>query len=159
MYDLIIIGAGWAGFNAAVRAKKLGLETCLIEKDRIGGTCLNRGCIPTKSLIQSAKIYNLAKKSAEFGIENINPSLNFIKIMERKDKIIRQLRQGMEFMLKGVEVINGEAKFLSPSDILAAGKTLKAKSILIATGSYPSELDGIKFDAKTIISSDQLLEL
>lgn len=159
MYDLIIIGAGWAGFNAAVRAKKSGLKTCLIEKAEIGGTCLNRGCIPAKTLIQSAKIYNLTKKSSEFGIENTNPSLNFIKIRERKDKIIRQLREGMEFMLKGIDSIDGEAKFLSDSDIIAANKTLKARAILIATGSYPCELNDIKFDGKKIISSGQLLEL
>ncbi|MBL7151647.1 MAG: dihydrolipoyl dehydrogenase [Candidatus Omnitrophica bacterium] len=160
MYDLIIIGGGWAGFNAAIRAKKLGLKTCLIEKAQIGGTCLNRGCIPTKSLIQSAKIYNLTRKSSDFGIDNTNPpALNFSKLQQRKEKIVRQLRQGMESMLGGTEIINSEAKFLSDSDILAANKAFQAKSFLIATGSYPSQLDDIKFDGKKVISSDQVLEL
>ena len=87
MYDLAIIGAGWAGFNAALKAKESGLKTCLIERSYIGGTCLNLGCIPTKSLIQSSKAYSLAKKSQVFGLEPITPSFNLSKIQERKEKI------------------------------------------------------------------------
>ncbi|MFH0762441.1 MAG: dihydrolipoyl dehydrogenase [Candidatus Omnitrophota bacterium] len=157
MCDLIIIGAGWAGFNAAVRAKKLGLKACLIERSEIGGACLNRGCIPTKALIQVARIYGLTRKSADFGVDVTGSRLNLAGIQQRKDDLIRQLRRGMEFMLKGIDVIRAEAKFVSPVELSAGGRRLKAGAVIIAAGSLPSELEGIKFDGKRVVSSDQLL--
>lgn len=158
-YDLTIIGAGWAGFNAAIRAKELGLKVLLIEKNQIGGTCLNSGCIPTKTLIQSAKVYSLAKKSASFGIDLSNPQINFLKIQERKDRIIRQLREGMRFMLKGIDFLNAEAQILSDSELKAGEQRIKTKFMLIATGSKPMTLGALKFDGKKIVSSDELLDL
>lgn len=158
-YDLVIIGAGWAGFNAALRAKELGLKVCLIEKADIGGTCLNKGCIPTKTLIQSAKVFSLTKKSATFGIETLTPKIAFNKIQERKEKIIQQLRAGMQFMLKGIDFLNAEVQILSPEELKVAEQIIKTKFILIATGSKPLELVNLKFDGKKIISSDDILNL
>ena len=158
-YDLTIIGAGWAGFNAAIRAKELGLKVCLIDKGPIGGTCLNLGCIPTKTLIQSAKVYSLVKKSANFGVTCENPQINFSKIQERKEKIIQQLRSGMQLTLKGIDFLNAEAKIISSQEIKAGEQTLKTKFILIACGSRPIELGSLKFDGKKIISSDEILNL
>lgn len=158
-YDLAIIGAGWAGFNAAQKARQAGLKVCLIEKDLIGGTCLNRGCIPTKTLIQSAKVYCLAKKAKNFGIENIEPRINFAQIQSRKDKVVEQLRRGMEAMLKGIDVLRAEAEFLSANTLKAGSQEISAKFILLASGSRPQELNGLKFDHKKIISSDQILNL
>ncbi|MDP2044491.1 MAG: dihydrolipoyl dehydrogenase [Candidatus Omnitrophota bacterium] len=159
IYDLSIIGAGWAGFNAALRAKELGLKACLIESAQIGGTCLNRGCIPTKALIQSAKIFSLAKKSSAFGIELDNPRVNFSKIQERKDKIVRQLSQGMQSRLNGVDFIKSTAEIISPNDIKVYGRVIKTKFILIATGSRPVELPWLKFDSVKIVTSDDALLL
>ena len=158
-YDLTIIGAGWAGFNAAIRAKELGLKVCLIEKSQIGGTCLNLGCIPTKTLIQSAKVFLLTKKSHTFGIEVTTPQINFLKIQERKDKIVAQLRTGMQFMLKGIDFFNAKADILSPQELKVDGKNIKTKFMLIATGSKPIEPPTLKFDGKKIISSDEILNL
>ncbi|MFZ2356294.1 MAG: FAD-dependent oxidoreductase, partial [Candidatus Omnitrophota bacterium] len=93
-YDLVIIGAGWAGFNAAKKAQQLGLKTAVVEKDKIGGTCLNRGCIPTKALIQSAKVYSLIKKASNFGIETIEPKVNFSQIQAKKQNLVQQLSKG-----------------------------------------------------------------
>jgi len=159
MYDLTIIGSGWAGFNAALRARDLGLKVCLIEKAQIGGTCLNLGCIPTKALIQSAKVYALAKKSNTFGLEGISSKINFLKVQERKQKLIEQLRQGMQFMLKGIDFLNAEALILSNEEVKAGGQIIKTKFILIATGSKPVELAAFKFDSKKIISSNDILNL
>jgi dihydrolipoamide dehydrogenase len=158
-YDLAVIGAGWAGFNASIRAKALGLKVALIEKNQIGGTCLNRGCIPTKSLIQSAKIYSLIKKSKNFGIKIQASSLDFDAIQSRKERVVEQLRQGMHFTLKGIDVINASAQLLGNDTITADGKEIKAKSILLACGSKPMELSNIKFGHTKIISSDGLLNL
>jgi len=158
-YDLAIIGAGWAGFNAATKAKALGLKTCLIEKGDVGGTCLNLGCIPTKTLIQSAKIYTHILKAASFGIETQNPKINFNKIQERKDKIIRQLNQGMNFMLKEIDLIKGQAEFISNREIKIGEQAIKTKSIIIACGSKPTELPFLKLDGKKILSSNEILRL
>jgi dihydrolipoamide dehydrogenase len=159
MSTLIIIGAGWAGINAAQTARDLGLKVVLIEKDLIGGTCLNRGCIPTKCLLQSAKVYNLAKKSKNFGVNVDNPRFDFQQIQERKNKLVAQLRQGLAFMLKGIEVIQGEAKVISSSCVRAGDKEISARAIIIASGSRPMQLDSLKFDGKKVISSDEILEI
>ena len=159
MYDLSIIGAGWAGFNAALRAKQLGLKVCLIESNQIGGTCLNRGCIPTKALIQSAKIYSLAKKLSVFGIESDNLRINFSKIQERKDKIIKLLRLGMQSRIAGIDFINFHAEIISPNEIKAANGVIKSKFILIATGSRPAAIPNLAFDHIKVITSDDILSL
>ena len=158
MYDLAIIGAGWAGYNAAIKAKELGLEVCIIDRSFVGGTCLNAGCIPTKALIQSAKIFALAKKSRFFGIGPLNPQADFPKVQERKNAIIQQLRQGMQLGLKGVDFIAGEAEFISKDELKAGDKMIQAKAFLIATGSKSVELASLKFNGQNIISSDEILE-
>jgi len=158
-YDLAIIGAGWAGFNAALSAKKLGLKVCIIDAHQIGGTCLNYGCIPTKTLIACAKIFSLIKKSSDFGIELDNPRLNLVTIQEKKNKIIRQLAQGMQSELLGIDFISSLAQIISTQEIKVTGRSINTKFILIATGSQPVELPELKFDGKRIISSDQALAL
>jgi len=159
-YDLAVIGAGWAGFNAALKAKEAGLKVCLIEASDVGGTCLNRGCIPTKTLIQSARVFNLTKKSLNFGIELQGAArVNFSKIQERKDKIIAQLRSGMQFLLKGIDFVNADAYFESNHQIKAGDKFITAKFILLASGSKPLEIGNLKFDGKKILSSDDILNL
>lgn len=159
-YDLIVIGAGWAGFNAARRAKGLGLKVALIEKEKIGGTCLNRGCIPTKTLIHSARVHSLIKKSKTFGVEvSASPTINFTELQNRKTKLIEQLRQGMEFMLRGIDFFNEEARVLSANVVKLASRELSAKYIVLATGSEPASLKGLEFDGRRIVSSDEILNL
>ena len=158
-YDLIIIGAGWAGFNAAQAARIRGFKACVVEKSRVGGTCLNSGCIPTKALIQSAKVFSLVKKSLNFGVEVANPSINMTKAQERKDRIVQQLGAGMQFMLKGTDFYPQGAELLSNTEVKAGSDILKTKYILLATGSRPIELPQFKFDGKKIISSDDILNL
>lgn len=158
-YDLAIIGSGWAGLNACFRAKELGLKTCLIEKENIGGTCLNQGCIPTKALIQSAKVYALSKKSRSFGIENTEPKIVFSEIQQRKDTIVRQLHSGLDFLLKGMDIFKASARIIAQDTIEAGPRQIKAGAILIACGSKPLELKNLKFDGKKIISSNELLNI
>lgn len=159
-YDLAIIGAGWAGFNAGLLARQLGLKSCLIDKAKLGGTCLNLGCIPTKTLIQSAKLYTLSKKFSDFGLDITCPArLDFKKMQERKDNILQQLSKGMQFMLKGIDFLNAKATILSPQELSIDGKVIKTKCILIATGSKPQELPDLKFDGKKVVSSDDILNL
>jgi dihydrolipoamide dehydrogenase len=160
MYDLTIIGAGWAGFNAAMTAKKLGFKTALVERSSIGGTCLNQGCIPTKTLIQSAKVLNLVKKSRTFGIDcGLTPSVSLPEIQKRKDALVSGLGRGMEFMVKGVDYINSEAEIISSDTVKTAGGQIKTKYILIATGSKPVELATLRFNRTKVISSDEMISL
>lgn len=160
-YDLAIIGAGWAGFGAAIRASQLGLKVVLIERASLGGTCLNYGCISTKSLLQSAKIYSLSKKASNFGIHIEQTSLHFKEMQDRKNRIIEQLRKGMQFMIKNKNItyLNAHAKLVSDTELSLGQGSIKSKYILIATGSRPMELNTLRFDARKILSSDEILNL
>lgn len=158
-YDLAVIGAGWAGFNATLKAKKYGLKVVLIEKDKVGGTCLNRGCIPTKALIQSAKAYTLIKKSKQFGIEAPDPKVNFPEIQKRKNAIVDQLTKGMQYMLKDVALLKEEVKFISNEELVVGDDKIRSKYIIIATGATPIQLPELKFDGRRILSSDDILNL
>ena len=160
MYDLTIVGAGWAGFNAAIHAKSLGLNVALLEESLTGGTCLNSGCIPTKTLVQSAKILEEVRSAKSFGIEiNEHPQVNFLAIQARKERIIQQLRQGLESRLSGIDYIKSRAEILDSQRIKTEGRIIQAKNILLATGSKASELPAFPFDGKKIVSSAQILNL
>jgi len=159
MYDLAIIGAGWAGFNASLKARQLGLKVVLIDQALLGGTCLNLGCIPTKSLIQSAKIFNLARKAPDFGINVSGSAVDFLKVQERKDRIIQQLRSGMQQMLKDIDYLTGQARLVSNQEIRVSEKNIQARNILLATGSKPYELAPFKFDAEKFLSSNEMISL
>ena len=159
MFDLAVIGAGPAGFSAVLEAKKLGLQVALIEKEEVGGTCLNHGCIPTKALIQSAKVYSLSKKSTKFGIEIVDSKINFSQIQTRKEAIVKQLAKGMHFMLKEITLLRGEAQFISTDELIVGEEKIKTKYIIIATGSKPIQLPGLSFDGKKIVSSRDILNL
>lgn len=150
-YDLVVIGAGWAGFNAALQARKLGKNVCLVEKDEIGGTCLNRGCIPTKVLTHFAK-------------ESCSESKKDIAAFNgEKEATITKLKAGIEFSLKSqkVDLVKGTAKIVSSEKIVIKedSKEIQANYILIAVGSRPRDLPFLKFDHKKILSSDDMLKL
>jgi dihydrolipoamide dehydrogenase len=141
-YDLIIIGSGPAGYVAAIRAGQVGLRTAIIEKESIGGMCLNWGCIPSKAVIESAKLYNrILKDASDFGIDGIDNkkvSFDFNKATERANKIVGKLTNGIEFLLKknGVEIIKGEAEITSEKTVTVNNRSLDAENIIISTGTY-----------------------
>jgi dihydrolipoamide dehydrogenase len=161
MYDLAVIGAGPAGFSAASYAAKIGFKTALIERDSLGGTCLNYGCIPTKAILNTTKLFSQFKKSAKFGITVGAPSLDLARLNQRKNEVVSQLRSGLEFLIKSnkIDFLKGEAEIISPSQVKTDEKILEARCILIATGSRPMELAKIKFDGHSIISSTEALSL
>ena len=161
MYDLTIIGAGPAGYTAAKRAVDLGANVCLIEKEQLGGVCLNKGCIPTKFMINTAKLLSVIKEGGQFGVETQNPKLNVEKMLERRDSIIEKHRRSIERLLNKskVKVIKGEAKIEGLNSIGVSGERIGTKNIIIATGSVPIETDKLKFNHKNIISGADLLSL
>jgi len=161
MYDICIIGAGWAGYSAATRAKQAGLSVCLVERSAVGGTCLNRGCIPTKVMVNSAKQFLATKKFPNLGIDVSAAKINFEKVQTRKKAIVDKLNKGMQFQLKtkGVDLVQGKAKIINPDEVSVDSKSIKAKNIIIAIGSKPADLPFLKFDQKKIISSDDILDI
>ena len=166
-FDLGIIGGGPAGYTVAFQARSKGLSVVLFEKDKVGGVCLNRGCIPTKAILHSAELYEEMKSATELGITAENLSFNYSKVVERKDKIVEKLRKSLELSLKnsGVVVVNAEAKIPShtmkngENQVFANEEIYECKKIITATGSKPRDFDGLRFDHKFILSSDDILNL
>ncbi|MDE5650048.1 MAG: FAD-dependent oxidoreductase, partial [Duncaniella sp.] len=138
--DLIIIGAGPGGYETAVDAAASGLNVTLIERDQLGGTCLNRGCIPTKTLCRSAEVAMTLRNVSEFGFAPVDSVVDYVKVAERKDRVVEDLRAGVATLLKGVNVVIGEAKFISPAVVEVSGVQYTAPKIIVATGSAPAKL-------------------
>lgn len=143
VYDLVIIGGGPAGYNSAARAGKAGMQVLMIEKNKVGGTCLNEGCIPSKAFLYSAKVYDYVNNAAKYGIQ-IDSNKTYVQalVVERKNKIVKKLSNSISYLLKSsnVEYINGEAFIKGKKDgnfeIAVDGNTYVGKKLLIATGSY-----------------------
>ena len=162
--DIIVIGGGPGGYVAAIRAAHLGASVCVIERDRVGGTCLNRGCIPTKALWRNAEILNTLKNIKEFGIEIDGYSINVEEVQNRKQKVVDQLVSGIEKLLDAnkVEVINGTASLKDKNTVVitlpdGSSKELTAKNIIIATGSKTTipPIEGANLEG--ILTSDEIL--
>ncbi len=161
-----ILGAGPGGYVAAIKAAQLGAEVTVVEDTEVGGTCLNRGCIPTKTIISSTEVFEKIKRADDFGIEIEGPvKANLKKIIERKDRVVQTLVKGIKGLFKsyGIELVYGRGKLVSEKEIgvLTAEeeKTLSFGSIVIATGSRPAEIPLFSFDGKYIIDSTKALEL
>lgn len=152
MFDLIVIGGGPGGYNAAERAAEKGLKTCVVEERALGGTCLNEGCIPTKTLLYSAKIYDYSKHCTEYGVEFTGASIDHAKIIDRKDKVVKTLVGGVGMKMKkaGVEVITATATILGKTadgfKVQAGDKEIEGKRLLICSGSEATlpPIDGLK---------------
>src|SRR5438552_138235 len=158
-FDVVVIGGGPGGYVAALRAAQLGARTAIVEKDRMGGTCLVRGCIPTKALLQSSELYTLAKDGASFGVVADKIGFDWSKAQTRKGAVVDQLVKGVEGLLKagGVSSYKGSARLTGKGEVVVSGDQLQAKDIIIATGSAVARipLPG----AELTIDSDQILEL
>ena len=160
-FDFGIIGSGPAGFTSALLAAEKGLKVILFEKDKIGGVCLNKGCIPTKTIMHSAELYKDIKSGESIGIVANDVKFDFAKVMERKNKVVEMLRNALTKNLqsKGVQIIEGEAKVIAEKTIEANGETYFCEKIIMATGSEPKALRGLEYDHKFILNSDDLFEM
>lgn len=160
LHDIAIIGAGPGGYSAALKAVKNGASVVLIEKEELGGVCLNKGCIPSKTFLKSASLYREIKKSDNFGIKVEDVSVNMGKILERKNKVVSALKSGLTLHLKqeGIEIVKAPAR-IEEGRIIAGDRTIEAKKIIIATGSVPAKppIKGIESDR--VIFSDQIFTI
>ncbi len=174
-YDVVILGGGTGGYVAAIRAAQLGLKTALVEKDALGGTCLHKGCIPSKALLKSASVYQMTKnEAAHFGVDTTGASLNFARVQARKDEIVQQLHKGViGLMKKGkIDIYEGYGRMLGPSIFSPMPGTISVemnngeenemlilKNLIIATGSRPRTLPGLEIDEQQVLSSDGALQM
>src|SRR5713226_3249577 len=158
-FDVVVIGGGPGGYVAALRAAQLGASTAIVEKDRMGGTCLVRGCIPTKALLQSTELYSLAKAGEPFGLVTGNVGFDWPTAQKRKTQVVDQLVKGVEGLLKagGVTSLRGAARLAGKGQVAIDGETITAKDIVIATGSAISRIH--MKGAQLTIDSDRILEL
>ena len=164
--DLAVLGGGPGGYVAAIRAAKLGVKTMVIEKENLGGVCLNWGCIPTKALYHVAQTIDEIKKADIFGINISGWNLDFKKAMDRKDKVIAAQRQGLAFHFKknNVELVKGNGKLISSNKILVTGENGReveviAKNIIIATGSHAANVPPFNLEDEGVIDNIGILSL
>ncbi|MCP3032952.1 dihydrolipoyl dehydrogenase [Halobacillus sp. A1] len=173
-YDLVVLGGGTGGYVAAIRASKLGLKVAIVEKREMGGTCLHRGCIPSKALLRSAEVFRQTKEAGQFGISTSEPVLDFAKVQERKQSIVDTLHKGVQGLMKKgkIDVFEGFGRILGPSIFSPTAGTISVemnngeenemivpKNVLIATGSSPKSLPGLEVDGELVMTSDEALHM
>ncbi|HAU33747.1 MAG TPA: dihydrolipoyl dehydrogenase [Lysinibacillus sp.] len=174
-YDVVILGGGTGGYVAAIRAAQLGLKTAIVERERLGGTCLHKGCIPSKALLRSAEVYRMANKTAsEYGVDIEGVTLQFDKVQARKQAIVEQLSQGVNTLMKKgkIDVYHGTGRILGPSIFSPMPGTISVEmsngeenemlvptNVVIATGSKPRGMAGLTVDGQNVMNSDHALEL
>ncbi|HSQ75297.1 MAG TPA: FAD-dependent oxidoreductase, partial [Bacteroidota bacterium] len=165
-YDIVIVGGGPGGYTAAIRAAQLGMQAAVIERDRLGGVCLNWGCIPTKALLRNAEILSLLQHADEWGISFENLRVDFPRIIKRSRGVAERISKGVEYLMKknAVTVIPGTASLLSADTVEvrndgSAPSSVKAKHIVLATGARPRPLPDVPFDRKRILTSSEAMTL
>ncbi len=165
-YQVVVIGGGPGGYVAAIRAAQMGAKVALVEKDEVGGTCLNWGCIPTKALVAGAETLHKVRRAEEFGIRVGEVSINYARLVERKDAVVGKMVTGVLYLLKKnkIELIRGTAKLAGPSKVAVTlndgGVTeLAAENIILATGTRPALIEAFGYDGERVITSNEALSL
>lgn len=160
-YDILFLGGGTGGYVAAIRAAQLGLRVGVVEKDKVGGTCVHRGCIPAKALLKSASVATLVREAAEFGVTPGVVTLDYDTAMHRSHKVVEQNYKGIQYLFKKhkIDVIEGWGTLTGPTTISVekdgATRTVSARDVIIDTGSTPRPIEGIPVDGRTVFTSDQ----
>jgi dihydrolipoamide dehydrogenase len=158
--DLVVLGGGSGGYAAALRASELGMTVVMVERDKVGGTCLHRGCIPTKALLHSAETVDVIKEAGQFGVNGTFESVDMAAVNSYKDKVVEGLFKGLTGLVKSrnIEVVQGTGKLVSPTAVEVDGRRIEARHVLLATGSVPRSLPGLEIDGVRVITSDDALD-
>lgn len=162
-YDLVVIGAGPGGYVAAIRAAQLGMKTAVVEREALGGVCLNWGCIPSKALLRNAEVLSLLKRADDFGFQFDNLKIDYSKAVDRSRKVVEQNTKGIGFLFRKhkVEHIQGDAKIAAPGvvEVAPEGRTIGAGNIIVATGARSRAIPDLPVDGRTVITSREALEM
>lgn len=159
-FDLVILGAGSGGYAAALRASQLGMTVGLIEKGKVGGTCLHVGCIPTKALLHAAEIADAARDSDKFGVRATLEGVDVPAVIQYRESVVSSKHKGLQGLIKarGITTIEGEGRLTSPTTVQVGEHTITGKNVILATGSYPRTLPGLEIGGR-VITSEQALQL
>ena len=158
--DLVILGGGSGGYACALRASELGMSVILIDKDKLGGTCLHRGCIPTKALLHAAEVADTARESSQFGVNTTLHGIDMVKVNEYRDGVVGRLYKGLQGLVKSrnVQFVEGAGRLIGPKTVEVNGQQYTGTNIVLATGSYARSLPGLEISGR-IMTSDQALHL
>lgn len=161
VFDVVILGGGSGGYAAALRAAQLGLDVALIEKDKLGGTCLHRGCIPTKALLHAGEIADQAREGSEFGVLSSFEGIDIGGVHKYKDGVVSGLYKGLQGLVasRKITYVTGEGRLSSPTSVDVNGRRYEGRHIVLATGSVPKSLPGLAIDGERVVSSDHALVL
>ncbi|EJF37902.1 dihydrolipoyl dehydrogenase [Schaalia georgiae F0490] len=159
-YDIVVLGAGSGGYATALRAAQLGMRVALIDGDKVGGTCLHRGCIPTKAYLHAAETADTVRESARFGVRSTFGGIDMAQVAEYRDSVIGGLYKGLQGLLssRGVEVVKGWGRLVSSDTVEVGGRALVGRNVVLATGSYSRSLPGLDIGGR-VITSDQALQM
>ena len=159
-FDLVILGGGSGGYAAALRSAQLGKSVALIERDKLGGTCLHKGCIPTKALLHSAEVADVTREAAAYGVNATLQSIDMTKVNQYRDGIVDRLFKGLTGLVnsKNITVVAGEGRLVGPKTIAVNGDNYTGKNLVLATGSYSKSLPGLEISGR-VITSEQALQL
>jgi dihydrolipoamide dehydrogenase len=160
-YDLVVLGGGSGGYACALRAAELGKRVALIEKEKVGGTCLHRGCIPTKALLHAAEIADQAKESAKFGIKTTFEGVQMPGVLSYQESVVDRLWKGLQSTIasRKIDTVIGDGRLVSPTSVRVDGTVYEADHVVLATGSEPRSLPGLDIDGTRVITSDDALRL
>lgn len=160
-FDIVILGGGSGGYATALRAAELGLSVVLIEKDKVGGTCLHYGCIPTKALLHAAEVADAARESEQFGVKATFDGVDMAGVHAYKDGVVSRLHKGLQGLVKsrGVTYVEGEGRLTSPTTVRVGDTDYTGRTVVLATGSYARSLPGLEIDGGRVITSDHALRL
>src|SRR5680860_627959 len=160
-FDVLILGAGSGGYACALRASQLGLSVALVEKGKLGGTCLHVGCIPTKALLHAAEVADSTRESEQFGVNATLEGIDMAGVNKYKDGVVSRLYKGLGGLIKsrGIHVIEGEGKLVAPDTVEVDGQRYVGKKVVLASGSYPKTLPGLEVDGQSVLTSDHALLL
>jgi dihydrolipoyl dehydrogenase len=160
-YDLVVLGGGSGGYACALRAAELGKRVALIEKDKVGGTCLHRGCIPTKALLHAAEIADNTRESASFGVRSTFEGIDVPGVLSYKNGVVDRLWKGLQSTIasRKIDTIEGEGRLVSPTSVQVGDTVYEAEHIVLSTGSEPRSLPGLEIDGERVITSDHALVL
>jgi dihydrolipoamide dehydrogenase len=160
-FDVVVLGGGSGGYAAAFRASELGLSVALIEKDKVGGTCLHRGCIPTKALLHAGEVADTARESEQFGVQVAFNGIDMKAVNSYKDGVVSRLYKGLQGLVKAnkVNYVEGTGRLVAPNTVQVGDRRIVGRNVILATGSYSKSLPGLEIDGERVITSEHALTL